>query len=150
MPVRLNGVECNLQVVYNYHEEKYRILGARKGLETNGIANRQLIHLKAGDQITTLHYAMTMSGSDEEFTQVDMETFTIGEHPEVKDEELGDGNYGYYFEFIDPLNESALSKLVKYDIKNGEITTTVGEELNESSAQPSGSIAATITGGDVE
>ncbi len=150
VPVRLNGVECNLQVVYNYHEEKYRILGARKGLETNGIANRQLIHLKAGDQITTLHYAMTMSGSDEEFTQVDMETFTIGEHPEVKDEELGDGNYGYYFEFIDPLNESALSKLVKYDIKNGEITTTVGEELNESSAQPSGSIAATITGGDVE
>ena len=126
IPIKLNGVECNLQVAYVYAEEKYYILGARKGLDSHGMSSRELLKLRAGDEITTLHYGMTISGEDSDFTQVDVDTFTIGENPEIKDESLGDGNYGYCFEFVSPTaEESALSNFILFTINNGEITTDV-------------------------
>ncbi|MBR1806869.1 MAG: clostripain, partial [Selenomonadaceae bacterium] len=129
IPIKLNGQECNLQVAYVYAAEQYFILGAKKGLDSNGMSDRELIKLKAGDEITTLHYGTTISGDESDLTQVEVETFTIGEHPTVKDEQLGDGTYYYAFEFISPTdNNSALSKLVQFDIRNGEITTTVDNE----------------------
>ncbi|MBQ3725594.1 MAG: clostripain [Selenomonadaceae bacterium] len=125
IPIKLNGVECNLQVAYVYDEQKYYILGARKGLDSHGMSSRELIKLHAGDEITTLHYGMTISGEDEDFTQVEVDTFQIGENPQIKDEKLGDGTYGYAFEFVSPTEESALSEFVIFTITNGEITTTV-------------------------
>ncbi|MBQ9496499.1 MAG: clostripain [Selenomonadaceae bacterium] len=125
IPIKLNGVECNLQVAYVYDEQKYYILGARKGLDSHGMSSRELIKLHAGDEITTLHYGMTISGEDEDFTQVEVDTFQIGENPQIKDEKLGDGTYGYAFEFVSPTEESALSDFVIFTITNGEITTTV-------------------------
>ena len=131
IPIKLNGVPCNLQVVYDYKTESYRILGARRD-EPDGIAglvaSRELIKLKPGDQITTLHYGMTLSGPDDEYTEVEVDTFTVGANPTVKDEEVGDGTYGYFFEFIDPLNNSALSDMVTYTIQNGQITTSVNTD----------------------
>ena len=125
IPIKLNGVECNLQVAYVYAAEQYYILGAKKGLDSNGMADRELIKLRAGDEITTLHYAMTISGDDTDTTQVEVDTFTIGEHPTVKDEQLGDGIYAYCFEFVAPTEDSSLSNLVTFTIANGEITTEV-------------------------
>ena len=126
VPIKLNGQECNLQVVYNYNDGEYVILGARRGLNNSGMADRNLIHLKAGDRITTLHYVMTMSGDDEDLTQVEIDTFTIGDHPTVKDEELGDGKYGYFFEFVNPRQETALSEMTTFTVQNGQIYTTAG------------------------
>ena len=132
IPIKLNGVPCNLQVVYDYKTEKYRILGARKD-EKEGIASlvasRELIQLKPGDRVTTLHYAMKLSAPDDELSEVEVDTFTIGENFTVKDEDVGDGTYGYFFEFIDPLNNSALSNMVTYTIQNGQITTTVDNSM---------------------
>ena len=126
IPIKLNGVECNLQVAYVYAEEKYYILGARKGLDSNGMSSRELIKLRNGDEITTLHYGMTISGDDEDFTQVEVDTFTIGDDPQIKDEALGDGNYGYAFEFMTPTaEESALSNFILFTIDDGQITTNV-------------------------
>ncbi len=126
IPIKLNGVECNLQVAYVYAEEKYYILGARKGLDNHGMSSRELIKLRAGDEITTLHYGMTISGEDEDFTQVEVDTFTIGDNPKITDEELGDGNYGYCFEFMSPTaEESALSNFILFTVANGQITTDV-------------------------
>lgn len=125
IPIKLNGVECNLQVAYVYAEEKYYILGARHGLDNNGMSNRELIKLRAGDEITTLHYGMTISGADEEFTQVEVDTFTIGDNPQIKDEKIGDGNYAYGFEFMTPTDESALSNFILFTVADGQITTTV-------------------------
>ena len=125
IPIKLNGVECNLQVAYVYAEEKYYILGARKGLDSNGMSSRELIKLHAGDEITTLHYGMTISGEDEAFTQVEVDTFTIGDDPQIKDESLGDGSYAYAFEFVSPKEETALSAMILFTVANGEIITTV-------------------------
>ena len=129
IPIKLNGVECNLQVAYVYKDKKYYILGARHGLESNGMSSRELIKLREGDEITTLHYGMTISGDDSDFTQVEVDTFTIGDNPQITDENLGDGNYAYAFEFVSPTAEdSALSSLVLFTVYNGEISTTVDAE----------------------
>lgn len=125
IPIKLNGVECNLQVAYVYAEKKYHIIGARKGLDSYGLSDRELIKLKAGDEITTIHYAMTISGDDEDFTQVEVDTFTIGDNPQITDEELGDGNYGYAFEFVTPTDETALSNFILFTVTNGEIATNI-------------------------
>ena len=128
IPIKLNGVPCNLQVVYDFKTEKYRILGARKD-EKEGVASlvasRELIRLKPGDVVTTLHYGMSLSGADSEPTEVEVDTFTLGANPQVVDENVGDGTYGYFFEFMTPTNASALSNMVTYTIQNGQITTSV-------------------------
>ncbi len=125
IPIKLNGVECNLLVAYVYEDEKYYILGARRGIDNNGMSDRDLMKLREGDEITTIHYGMTISGEDSEFTAVEVDTFTIGENPEVKDEPLGDGNYGYAFEFVTPTDDSALSNFILFTVSNGEITTNI-------------------------
>ncbi len=112
-------------VAYVYEDEKYYILGARKGIDNHGMSDRELTKLRAGDEITTIHYGMTISGEDEEFTQVEVDTFTIGENPEVKDEPLGDGSYGYAFEFMTPTDDSALSNFILFTVTDGQITTNI-------------------------
>ncbi|MBQ1335653.1 MAG: clostripain, partial [Selenomonadaceae bacterium] len=127
VPIKLNGEECNLQVSYSYTDEKYHILGARKIIEDNGMGSRKLVRLKKGDKITTIHYVMTISGDDDEYTPVDVDTFTIGSQPKMEDEDLGDGDYFYYFEFISPTGNSATSKLVEFTVENGHIFTSVDD-----------------------
>ncbi len=153
IPIKLNGVECHLQVSYHFKEEAYHILGARRELDASGVADRNLRPLKPGDTITTLHYAMTITGDDTDYTQVEVDTFTVGASPKVADEDVGDGRYGYYFEFVDPLNNSAWSDMVTYTIQGGAITTSVGRDMFESasagsaSAASGGGIADALTGG---
>ena len=125
IPVKLNGVESNLIVAYVYADKKYYILGARKGIDDNGMSDRELIKLRAGDEITTIHYGMTISGEDEDFIPVEVDTFTIEENPEIKDEPLGDGSYGYAFEFMTPTDDSALSNFILFTVTNGEVTTNI-------------------------
>ena len=125
VPIKLNGKEGNLQVVYTFDDQAYHILGVRRGIEANGMADKELTPLKAGDVVTTLHYAMKLSGGEEEFQQFEVDTFTLGAQPQIADEAMGDGVYGYCFEFVDPQNKSALSRVVTYTIKNGKIVTSV-------------------------
>jgi len=125
VPIKLNGEECNLQVSYSFKDEKYYILGARKGIDSQGMGDRNLIKLKKGDQITTIHYVTTISGNESGLTAVDVETFTIGDHPKFADENLGDSEYAYFFEFVTPTGETALSKLVQFSVRNGDIFTSV-------------------------
>ena len=125
VPIKLNGRECNLQVSYRYEDGQYHILGARRGLEANGMSDRNLIRLKPGDMVTTIHYAMSATGDDEDFMPVEVDTFRLGAHPAVRDEEVGDGKYGYLFEFIAPMGESALSSFAIFEIDNGDIMTSV-------------------------
>ena len=127
VPIKVNGIECNLQVAYTYGDSKYHILGARKGIDMSGMGDRNLIKLKRGDTVTTIHYGMTISGDDDDFTAVEVDTFTIGNAPVFREEELGNGVYGYCFEFVAPTDDSALSRMVQFTLKDGEITTAIEE-----------------------
>ena len=122
IPIKLNGEECILQVSYNYNDETYHILGAQRELGESGMSDQELIPLRAGDMVTTIHFAKPVS-DDAELAAVEAETFQIGSHPAVEDEELGDGTYGYIFEFLAPTGESALSEIAVFNIEGGNITT---------------------------
>ena len=92
------------------------------------MSNRELIKLRAGDEITTLHYGVSISEDDSDFTQVEVDTFTIDDNPRFADEQIGDGNYVYAFEFLTPTEESAFSSFVLFNVENGEISSTVDEQ----------------------
>ena len=123
IPIKLNGMKCNLQVAYDYKANQYKILGARRGAQ-KGMSDKNLIKLKDGDQITTIHYGLTVSGNDSDFTAVEVDTFTIGENPKFKDESLSDGEYLYCFEFITPSNDSASSQYINFTVKDKKIFTS--------------------------
>ena len=127
IPIKLNGEQMNLFVAFDINAQAYKILGARAGLNEKGAADRNLVKLKAGDQVTTQLYGASINGNGEDVALIDAETFTLGESPTVSDEPLGDGTYAYVFDFITPTGDYAMSDLASYELKNGEITTTVYE-----------------------
>ena len=120
VPILLNGEEYQLHVVYDYDEEDYQILGARKGLDDNGMSDRNLVKLKEGDEITTLHYGATISG-DDELQLVEVDTFTVTEDTAFGEEDLGDGTFVMMFELVDARNESATSDVILFTVEDGEI-----------------------------
>ena len=123
IPIKLNGTRANLEVVYDRKKSSYKILGVR-GVNERGMSDKNLIKLKAGDKITTLHYGISISGGDTDFTEVEVDTFKIGDKPRFAVEEIADGEYLYCFEFITPNNESASSEFINFTIKDGKIYTS--------------------------
>lgn len=129
IPVKLNDRPCTLEAVYDLKEQKYKILGVKYEDSSKGmVRDRNLEKIKPGDKITTRHYAMRISDGKEEQEpiEVDVDTFTVSGKLKLDDESVGDGLYGYMFEFVTPQNTSALSDLATYTIKDGSITTAVG------------------------
>ena len=129
IPVKLNGVRCNLEVAYDIDGKEYKVLGARRKLDSKKVADKNLIKLKAGDKITTLHYGMSISGDDSDYAEVEVDNFTLEEDlATVKKERLNDGEYLYCFEFVAPNNKTSTSQYVNFTIKGDTITTTQLEE----------------------
>lgn len=120
VPVLLNGEEYQLRVVYDYTTEEFEILGARKGLDDNGMSDRNLVKLKAGDEITTLHYSASLS-DDDELQLVEVDTFTVTEDTFFEEAELGDGTFAMMFELVDFRNDSAYSEVILFTVEDGEI-----------------------------
>ena len=124
IPIKLNGVRCNLIASYDYKINSYKILGVRGVTTSGGMADKNLIKLKEGDKITTLHYGMTLSGDDSDFTEVEVDTLTFMENSKLADAKIGNGEYLYCFEFVMPNNESATSQFINFTVNNGTITTS--------------------------
>ena len=115
VPVMLNGVRCNLQVVYDFSKEKYQVMGARRAIENN-VVDKVLIKLKPGDKVTTILKGMTISGDDDDFQEVEVDTFTLG-----KKYEMGDGTFMFMFEMTDVQNNTATSKVVTIEVEGDNI-----------------------------
>ena len=120
VPVMLNGVRCNLQVVYDFGKEKYQVLGARRVIENN-VVDKVLIKLKPGDKVTTILKGMTISGDDDDFQEVEVDTFTLGKKYEFKDIDMGDGTFMFMFEMTDVQNNTATSKVVTIEVEGDNI-----------------------------
>lgn len=123
VPILLNGDEYNLRVVYSYTDEEYSILGARRGIDDNGMADKNLVQLEPGDEITTLHYAMTISGDEEEPEQVPVDMITVTEDTAFTEEDLGDGNFVIFYEMVDMQDNSYYSDLAYFTVEDGFIYT---------------------------
>jgi hypothetical protein len=121
VPVLLNGEEYSLSVSYTYDTEEYKILGARRGIDENGIPDRNLLRLKPGDTIEPLHYVMFEDSEDEDFELMALESLTVTESTCFEEIELDDGLYIFMFEMTDVQNNDYLSDVAAFSVENGEI-----------------------------
>lgn len=124
VPVLLNGEDYNLRVIYDYNSEEFVILGARQEIDDNGMSDKNLIQLKEGDEITTIHYIASVSG-DDDFEAVPMETFTVTENTSFKETDLGDGCFIMMFELVDFKNNSAFSEAVALTVDGENIDVEI-------------------------
>ena len=126
VPILLNGEEYSLRVIYDYNDERYYILGARKGIDSNGMADKNLVQLRPGDEITTIHYASTISG-DDDFEALEMDTFTVTEDTVFEEVDMGDGTFLLMFELADARNNYAYSELVSFTVEGEDIEVEILE-----------------------
>lgn len=118
VPIKLNGVRCNLIVVYDFTAKEYKILGARR-VQEGEMTDKALIKLKPGDKVTTILLAMQMDDEDAEFQEVDVDTFSLGKKVTFEDTDMGDGQFMFMYEMTDVQNNSATSQIVTIDVKDG-------------------------------
>ncbi len=115
-------------VLYDAASNSYRILGAREGLNEEGAADRNLVKLKPGDTVTTQQYMMHDGKAGYEGRMADIDTFQLSENFQIRDTKLKDGTYAYVFDFITPTDDTAMSAMAFYEIKQGEVTTYVAKQ----------------------
>lgn len=99
-PITLNGVETNLRITHDYINGAIKIDGAWEGIDENGMAAKEVVRLKAGDEIIPQYYAFAIY-SDDEYMYEGVPYIFDGE-PEIYYNYLPDGEYLYGF-FIDDL-----------------------------------------------
>lgn len=120
IPILLNGEEYSLRAVYDFNDACYYILGARKGLDETGMADKNLVQLRPGDEITTIHYAATVSG-DDEYEAYETDTFTVTEETSLEETWMGDGMYVMLFELEDASGATLWSDPVLFTIEGEDI-----------------------------
>ena len=65
---------------------------------------------------------MTISGEDDEFTDVEVDSFTLGQSHTFADMDMGDGDFIFMFEMNDVQGNSATSAVTAITVRDGEIT----------------------------
>lgn len=127
VPILLNGEAYNLQVVYDFTEEGWSILGASQGLDESGMASKELRLLEEGDVITTIWKMASYSG-DDEFQMYTASELTVTAETSFGEAALPDGSYCLVFEMRDSTGNYAYSDAVTFDVTDGEIYTTIYED----------------------
>lgn len=127
VPILLNDEEYNLQVVYDFTQETWTILGASQGLDESGMASKELRLLAEGDVITTIWKAASYSGNDG-FEMFAADELTVTADTSFGESPLFDGSYSMVFEMHDYSGNSISSDSVTFDCIDGEIFTTVYED----------------------
>lgn len=126
VPILLNGESYNLSVAYDFTDEAFYILGANKPLDESGMADKNLVQLKLGDEITTLLYAMPISGDSVELTELEIDTLTVTADTSFEETDMGDGTFILIYEMVDIHNNTANSATAVFTVEDGSITTEVG------------------------
>lgn len=123
VPVMLNDEEYNLQVVYDFTEEEWTILGAQQGVGDDGMAGKELRQLKSGDKLTPIWYVSSLS-DDEDPEPYPAMTITVSDKTAFSEMNLPDGDYVMVFEMRDALDNSVYSDPVIFTCSDGEIYTS--------------------------
>ena len=128
VPILLNGEEYNLSVVYDFVKEAFEIKGARKAIDENGMADKNLRLLVDGDVITTIHYGREISDDGIDLTAVEMDEIVVDKNLIFEEIELGDGMYMMLYEMQDMQGYIALSDIIIFEILDGDIYTSLLED----------------------
>ena len=126
VPVLLNGEAYNLQVVYDFNDEAWSILGARQGIDDSGMADKELRKLQSGDELTTIWYMASLS-DDSDFEAYEAGTLTVTEGTAFTEMDLPDGEYMLLFEFWDTQGNSGTSQAVTFKVEGDDIFTSIYE-----------------------
>ena len=121
VPILLNGTAYNLSVAYRYDTGEYEILGARKGLEESGMADKNLRKLVPGDEVTLLHYYMNLSDDSADPELIETFSLTVTENTVFESSDLGDGYFAMMFEMIDTFGNSYYSDIAMFSVEDGAI-----------------------------
>jgi len=124
IPILLNGEAYNLQVAYDFTAEEWSIIGASQGLDSSGMASKELRLLEEGDEITTIWQLASYSG-DDDFEMYTAEELTVTADTSFGEAPLYDGSYAMVFEMWDAAGNYAYSDAVTFDCAAGEIYTSV-------------------------
>lgn len=81
-PVKLDGRETNLRILYVWAEEAFRVIGGWDGISESGASAKEIVQVKAGDAIIPLYEAYDAEtdeylGIDEGSEYIAEEGFTI-------------------------------------------------------------------------
>jgi hypothetical protein len=116
-----------MSVVYDYESATYIIQGARKPIDESGMADKNLRYFVDGDVITTIHYAMSLSGEGSELTPVPIDEITVDGNLAFSEIGLGEGMFLQMFEMRDAEGNAVASDVIVFDIAaDGSITTSSG------------------------
>lgn len=152
IPLLINDEEgYMLKVVYHHADKKYQIVGARKEVKGVGRATRGFTQLKAGDKVTPI-FLLAMHATENDipgkngviakvdtgensmvfkYIRNDSLSFILEEEPIITNEPLQDGEYGYWFEFVNPRKKPTFSSPALFEIYKGEVLFT--EEIEDTS-----------------
>ena len=123
-PIKLNGVDSNLFVAYDYKTSAYRIIGARAGITNYSTSQKGLQILKEGDRIAPILCAAHLS-TPNDLRAVPTPAFTLGKNPVFADMPLTDSSdketFAFIFQMEDLQNNTAFSKVVFFTMKEGKM-----------------------------
>ncbi|MBR5268177.1 MAG: hypothetical protein IKU20_08295 [Lachnospiraceae bacterium] len=117
-PIMLNGERVFLRLAEN-RDGSVTILGARKEIGENGMADKQMLQLRTGDNITTLFYLTDLESDDSDLGLKEYESFTVGSETTVRKDHLMNGVYVWTYDMVDMWNNYATSSLVMYELQDG-------------------------------
>jgi hypothetical protein len=121
VPIKLNGELVMMEMIYDFADGQYKILGARSILP-DGTRDKLLRQLKPGDKVTTIVRARR---SHTQAADIELDSFTLTAASQVKDENFGDGDYCLLFQMRDVQGHVAVSNAALIHVQDGKMTKEV-------------------------
>lgn len=126
IPVKLNGEDVFIRVLYSEGYPGGAILGAWRGFdEKTGMPDKDLIQIKKGDKILP-RYLVYDSNTDEAYYSDGDRGFTVGNTLKLERTVLPDSTYLYGYYVYDVMQNAGSSDFVAIDMEDG--TFSLNEE----------------------
>ena len=120
VPINLNGKRTNMIVTWRFDSNRFEVIGAYDGIdEASGTAAKSMHTLNDGDEVAFLFDATDIENG--EAFEVELSTITWKSDLEIKDTNLGDGDYLYRYVIEDVFGNVTYSDPVLMRYKNGNI-----------------------------
>lgn len=130
VPVMVNGMYMDMSVSYDFNTDSFKLLGLTDSVDTessNVFATKNKIMPKTGDKITLIGY--TYDIENEEWSEVEYDSFEYNEDMTIKEEDLDDGEYALLFITTDVAGNEVYSEYGYLEVVNGEVMAYTEDDL---------------------